>query len=393
MVWIEDNESINGSQFSRKQCIHIFNLLKDILGEEWLQAEASKDFKSAHPIGAKWKQKGMPNIMQLTTLGLDLEVLQGVIGFDELINNLKDRKKYEAAVYEAHIAALFRRNSKNKCIELYPSSGKRAPDMRVKIRNKWIYIECKKFRASEKQRAFGKLAKVLEERVFDELDQAKKSCDIKIDLPGALTEEHISQIVEIVKEGILRFDGKPLRHNGVPTIRISPVFIQAEGFEYSDNRIVYVSAPVDYSEVKRVRNTFKKAKKQLPEDSPALISMDFTRYQAPDRMFPVIVKREFTQDYNRDISGVLLTWQWTIKRYRKEYILDELYTVSNPRAYNLTPGDLTFRGVGLVGARVIKMSDKLPPPRYSTLAAICKYRALEKGKGYFKMLIPDELYP
>jgi len=363
------------TQFSREQCVEAANLLKELFTKTWIKRNPR------HPFCQLWMQQGYQPIIELTILGLNLEALRSSPRFNLLIENLKDGSKFYSTEFEAHIGGLFKRSSEVKDFELYPKINNKEPDMRFQVNDKWINIECKTFKCSQKQKEFQELSMKMADTLFQTMSWLASYCAIDIKLKTNLTKDFVDEILYKSKLGIAQFDNNDQIFecsNGY--VRVAPVPITAKNFEYKEPRFFHISALADKTENDRMRNTIRDIRRQIPSDCLNIACIGVSGYQNPFNLFGLLVKRELSQKSNRDISAIFLTRRFMAKDKPRQ-LVDEIYSLRNPKAYQKFNNSLKIKSIGIWVSKITALSEVMLYPRYEYGISEVKGRYIGTGKG------------
>lgn len=383
-IWIDYLTDVGKIQFIEKQCIESFDVLTNVFGK-WLEKAIHEKPTKIHPLARKWTSRGLPVIMELTLLGQDLKILQNASNFDQLVNNLENPAKYQASIYEAHIGALFKRNPLNRDFEFYPPTDKGFADVRFRLHDKWVYVECTSLRRSNAEMKFSRLFTKARQKIFSELIRQQKWCTVKLELRKKMSDINVISLINTVKKCLNRWRrGRRIKYSdGLAIISISPVRVIALNMRYARPRWLFVQAPADESENSRIRKIFKGKVRQMTKGHINIITIGMSSYQNPWQVFPPIAKRELNQSQNTRVSGVFLTRQIQ-HPLDKLYNFDELYLLKNRFAANPIPkSGIPYQTVGPL-AKMTKIQPKSPV--YSNEVGYIDVQPIDPSK-YGKVLM------
>jgi len=180
MFWFEDLKTIQQTEFTVDQCKEYEEKIRELLGTEWFNEQLKYPQSSCHPIVSKWRQIGVGSVIEFSTLCLDLKILEQSPGFHNLLDNLKDAKKYAASVHEAHVAAFFKRGNVHG-LALGQDVHDKKPDIRFGIGSKAFFVECKIFEESKVHGDFRILAEHCFKRISDTMNEKNVFCAVRIE--------------------------------------------------------------------------------------------------------------------------------------------------------------------------------------------------------------------
>jgi hypothetical protein len=341
MYWFEKLDIINDTEFTQQECSEAARTLTDIL-REWLERELARPQPYSHPLAQVWREVGPDSVVFLTTLARDLAVLREQNRFEQLIEHIQNTRTYRAAVHEAHTAALFSRGS-NTNLELYPEFDGKNPDISFEVKGKKIFAECKTLQTSNQEKIFERHADKIQTSCFKAMDEYSNWCGVRIELTETLISDMITPIITAATQLIGEYQGAPIvRTTNHATIRIDKVPLHAKNVEFNNPKWMKIVCPPHPSERTRIQNTFKKAQKQLPAGYPTLICVDITLFDKspPEKLYPTIAEREFSQEHNKNISAILFIQRRKIRFAGKIHHFDFIHLLKNHTAIHPVPDNL-----------------------------------------------------
>jgi len=336
MFWFEDAKTIQETEFTVDQCREYAEQIRELFGTEWFNEQLKYPQASWHPIISKWGQIGVGSVLEFSTLYLDLKILEQSPGFQNLLDNLKDAKKYVASIHEAHVGAFFKRGNVHGLALGQDVRGKK-PDIKFDIGGRDFFVECKTFEESKVHGDFRDLTKRCCERISAMMNERNVFCAVRIEFMKPFFNVSMERVMQTVMDSLAGYSGEEIvRSDNDFSIRIFKTPVYAKNVEYKKAHMVHFISPIDPKEALRIRNTISKASRQLPDDGNNMICLGLPHFAFVflDQIISTIVKREFKQGHSERIGAVLLNKR-TISNIAGRFChCDDLCLLENPNATN-----------------------------------------------------------
>lgn len=229
---------------------------------------------------------------------------------------------------------------------------------------------------------FEKYADEIQESCFKAMDEWGKWCGVKIEFTETLILDMIKPIITVATQLIGKYQGELITETmNYATIRIDEVPLHAMNVEYTKPKWIRIVCPPHPSERTRIQNTFKKAQNQFPLGYPTLICVDITLFgkSPPENLYPIISKREFSQEHNKNISAVLFIQRRSVRIAGKIAHFDFVHLLKNRNAIHPVPNNLIeyLKPLGMID--LIKITSSYPC--YEKGTAEVRARFLDPSSG------------
>lgn len=342
MLWFEDEESIKKTAFTLDQCRNNARTIEGLLGSDWLKKQLSHSQPSRHPIARNWEQNGVGTVLDFSIFALDLRTLEKCQGFEVLLNDLKNPKKYKASRHEAHVASLFKRGKVNNLTLSKNIEGKN-PDIFFTAKNTDFYVECKTFNESAIHVKFRSMSEGTFKEIMSRMNEDKRYCAVEITFLEPVCNVETKNLLGITGKLLDEFKGRELIHEEENfLIRLSDTPIEARNWDFKDAFFIHMKSPIDLSENARIRRTIADARNSLPRGEKNIICIELPYFSSsyPMEVISTVMDRDFSQGYNEKIGGLLLIQRTNVPIAGQYRHSDDVYLLRNKHAVNPIPNEI-----------------------------------------------------
>jgi len=297
-------------------------------------------------IEKKWKgQRGIVVVNQIVELGLNLDAVKNIKGFNKFKKRLLNSRTYDIASTELTAAVPFAKAG--VLIELYPLNPEKRGELEMKLKStkkEIIYVEV----VSPKTQVWDKFLL----RLIDPIRRiASKMQDIRLEiyLYGILNRKDQARLFNACKKIIAQgkigveqhFDDKYhifLSH--ADKIRINSAEKKAEeqtslfvtNLTQANGHKNLVTIGVPFAD-QRAEQVLKREYHQLTSDYPNIVIIDVSGVPKGMKNWPAYIKRRLQPNINRKISAVMLSSSVNSKK-----IETKRFWILNPHAHHKLEG-------------------------------------------------------
>jgi hypothetical protein len=342
MLWFEDEESIKKTAFSVDQCHNNARTIEGLLGSDWLKKQLKHSQPSRHPIARNWGQNGVGTVLDFSIFALDLKSLERCQGFEVLLNDLKNPKKYKASRHEAHVASLFKRGNVNN-LTLFKNIEGKNPDVFFTAKNTDFYVECKTFNESAVHIKFRSMSESAFKEIMNKMNEDKRYCAVQVTFLKPFCNVETRNLLDITGKLLDEFKGKELIHKEETfLIRLSDTPIETRNWDFKDTFFIRVKSPIDRTENTRIRRTIADARNSLPYGEKNIICIELPHFSSnyPLEVISTVLDRDFNQEYNEKIGGLLLIQRTNVPIAGQYRHSDDIYLLRNRHAINPIPTEI-----------------------------------------------------
>jgi hypothetical protein len=350
-------------RFSREEAIQNCSFLIDLLGREWLQKALGP--RTQHPLVSEWMTNGANAFLLLNALAEDARLLVSVRGFDDVVKDLRHRRRCRPAWHVIRAAAMFQRGGV-AITEFYEQTNEKIPDFSITWNSIEANVEAKLLTKSDVEDAFEEYAKPLQQRIFAE----------------AMAKEAVyPPVTVIVKDAALFPDSNEVVSAARTLINAPPAESRTEFFNIFVDapptitttlfRSCHILCPRSEKENLRVETRVRDASHQLLSDAtserPGILCIGVTQQQDPLAIRDLLVRR-FDRGQYPGVCLAILSLSGTHLEHPRRSVVDLLTTIVNPKGRVPLPYTFPIRPLDL-NAPLDKRSDDAGIPAYRVMAA------------------------
>ena len=330
------------SKYTRKRIIIAFQKLKDVLDDNWFKSQLTRG--DGHPI-CEHLLGHFPFVLDdLVKLGLDLKEVENCKNVARVIKDLKSASKYLSTRSVIEVSTELKRKRFDIFFEpeVTIRTTKYNPDFYAENKNGIIYFEIKTLHTSAYELVEGKLGEKICQHLMEKvqhlfLEICLETCPDfwkrinagKIDPFGQLPVKVATTIDKIAKN-IAQSVIKIGNSGELPCkVEIEKVIITIKRSENKTHLRIGRSLGSLESEFKRaIRNLVKKARKQLPPDSPGIIELKLFTLESSFRGTRDLALETFQRGFSKNpskythIVGIILILNSYPVQYEKRIIMN-----------------------------------------------------------------------
>jgi hypothetical protein len=368
-------------RFSRSDAVRNRDFLMGLLGTAWLQRALQP--QSIHPLIAEWMTNGANAFLLLNALAEDIGLLTSVLGFHQVLDDLRNGDRCLPAWHTVRGAAMFVRAGV-ALSQFYAQTEKGAPDFSVEFNGIEANVEAKLLLMSDLEEAFEAYAKGLLGRIFGEVMVEEliypPVTAIFNDVANLPDGEEVASAVA----ALLRDRNLPSREFRATSFK---VIVGQKPPGVGLFRSFYGLCPRSERENLRVVSRVGKASQQLQPDSaaqrPGLIWLGITRHQNSVFVRDLLLRR-FNAGQFACVSQVFLLASGTHLEPPMRTVVDYGARVVNPKSRVTLPNSFPVKPLGLTGDLIALHSSEAGRPAYRVGAVETKC-----ALGASQLLLPD----
>ena len=317
-------------RFSQTESCANSMFLTEVLGGSWIEKAVTTH--SNHPVGTEWATNGAGAFLQLNALADDIRLIRTALGFNAVLDDLRDGKQCRAAWHVIRTAAMFARGGAPVC-EFFPQTDVKVPDYVIRASSRQINVEAKLLLSSDKEETFINFASPLLDTILKQSMSAEA-----VHPPVTVVFTNPEQLppagaVLDTVSALLR-DSNAARSRVVKS-ELFNVFLEPAPATTGLYRLCHLLCPRSENENLRVASRARAASHQLLSDMarkrPGIMWLGMTQHQDARSVYDLLM-RKFRDAQYLGISIAILSLSGTHVERPRRTVVDYLLTISNPRA-------------------------------------------------------------